>query len=381
MKFANWLNTLFRIGTILNVPIYLDFTFFLGFGLFSVSLSTFYAGQPAARLLFGLLSVVLLYTSVLLHEFGHLLTARSFGIGSEKVTLFLFGGMASLKGLGNTPLQASLIAIAGPAVSASIALIVYFLLLLLPESSTGNPVVMLGLMKTLNTSLAVFNLLPVLPLDGGRLSVALIWRSKYRYFERGYYYAVRFVARFISSIVLVLAMGAWILLKGFNPYTLLLGYMIGLSLRVEYRDADMRTAFDRNPLGKGMSPIVETDLEVVDEYLRTLKAPFENHYVALTEQGKKKLYLIQIHYTDDLLPDETNASSLKLFEVKVADTVDAKMSVGEFLASIKQAPTWEFYVVTEGDKWIGITVPAILNEINNEYSSGFTNAEADVPKS
>lgn len=378
MKFTDLLTSMFRIGTLLNVPIYLDFTFLGGLSLFSTTLSTLYAGQRYERLLLGLLSVVLLYSFVLLHEFGHLLTARRFGIGAERVTLFIFGGMASLKGLGKSPSQAALIALAGPIVSAVLALGAS-LLLLTGKSWTGNAVTLLNLIKTVNTTLVVFNLLPVLPLDGGRVTVALIWKIRYRLFERGYYYAVQFAARFISTPSIIGIIVVWMVFKGFDPFYAILALMIGLSLRAEYRNAEERLFYDRKPLTEVMTPLVKSDLESID-YLQTLQVPFKTHFALLPVEGRLMLLLIANGEPGKLTPEQSLPSAVQVFETKRTETVDSSISVGEYLTLSQQAPPALLHVVTQGDQWIGVVHWESIMESADRFQRGFADAETDLPE-
>jgi Zn-dependent protease len=126
----------------------------------------------AAVLLFwgglsGVFVVLLAFGSVILHEFGHALTARKLGVGVSSIELHFFGGVASLTSQPKSANDEALIAAAGPAVSFALAAVGYTLL-----AATGLGV--FGLLGAVNLVIAVFNLLPALPMDGGRIFRALL---------------------------------------------------------------------------------------------------------------------------------------------------------------------------------------------------------------
>lgn len=117
---------------------------------------------------------LLLFVSVVLHELGHSLMARSHRIPVSSIRLFLFGGVATISEESRTPGQAIQVAIAGPAVSFGLFLIFGLMELLLPERSPGSTIA--ANLAGLNLVMALFNLIPGLPLDGGQVLKAVIWK-------------------------------------------------------------------------------------------------------------------------------------------------------------------------------------------------------------
>jgi Zn-dependent protease len=126
--------------------------------------------------LLGLATAILLFISVLLHELGHSLVAIAQGVKVRSITLFLLGGVATVERECSTPIGALLVAAAGPAVSLALGA-----LLLLGTHSASHVTPWLGAMAselaTLNLVLGLFNLLPGLPLDGGLIVKALVWKA------------------------------------------------------------------------------------------------------------------------------------------------------------------------------------------------------------
>jgi Zn-dependent protease len=155
------------------------------------------------------LTALLLFVSVLLHELGHSLVALSQGVKVISIKLFLLGGVASVDRECATPMGAALVAAAGPAVSLVLAGL--FLALRVPAGQLapglGQMVLQLGL---LNLTLALFNLLPGLPLDGGLLLKALVWQISGS--QRRGIQVANDCGRFLSFMAL--GLGTWILLKG-----------------------------------------------------------------------------------------------------------------------------------------------------------------------
>ncbi len=120
------------------------------------------------------LLAVLLGVSVLAHELGHCLAARSLGLGVREVRLYLVGGVSELDRSPSTPKEEALIAAAGPGVSALLAIMCGLLVGSTSERSIGW--LLLLEMALANGIVAVFNVLPALPLDGGRVLRAAVWR-------------------------------------------------------------------------------------------------------------------------------------------------------------------------------------------------------------
>lgn len=114
----------------------------------------------------GVALVLLLFLCVLLHEFGHALTAQRFGIRTRHITLWPIGGVALLEAIPDRPGQEVLIALAGPAVNLVIAAV---LRLAEPLAGDGTVGGILQVLVSANLVLAAFNLLPAFPMDGGRV--------------------------------------------------------------------------------------------------------------------------------------------------------------------------------------------------------------------
>jgi Zn-dependent protease/CBS domain-containing protein len=165
-----------NIGTITGTAVRVHVTFLLFLGwIFAASWA---AGGPEAAWQ-GLVFLVLLFACVVAHEFGHIYTARAFGIATPDVTLLPIGGVARLERIPEEPYQEFLVAIAGPLVNVAIAIVLIAIAgagvnaadLYAVESTQTS---MIDRLAAVNLFLAVFNMIPAFPMDGGRVLRALL---------------------------------------------------------------------------------------------------------------------------------------------------------------------------------------------------------------
>src|SRR5574341_465034 len=167
------------LGRVLGVPIYLDWSWFLVFAFMTWSLATGYfpkqftGGSLGQYWVAGAIATILLFVSVLIHELGHATVARAYHIPVQRITLFIFGGVAQLGAESRTAMSEFLVAIVGPIVSAALAGL--FFVIGLAARATTPVDALFSLLAGINLSLALFNLIPGFPLDGGRVFRAIVW--------------------------------------------------------------------------------------------------------------------------------------------------------------------------------------------------------------
>ena len=174
----------FRIARILGIDIRVHLSWILIFLLFTYQQSQdFDASYPSwstgKSVLIGAITALLFFTSVVLHEFAHSLVARAFKMPVSSITLFLLGGVASLTREPPTARAEFLMAAAGPATSLVIGGLAYGLeqVLGFPQRDTAAQVAkaVAGSLAYINIAVAIFNLIPGFPLDGGRVLRSSIW--------------------------------------------------------------------------------------------------------------------------------------------------------------------------------------------------------------
>jgi Zn-dependent protease len=169
-----------RVGSIFGIPLLIDPSWFfiitLVTSIYGTSWQkTYPAWNTSVAWGTGLAMALLLFVSVLLHELGHSLVAKLQGIRVQSITLFFFGGIAAIAQEPKTPGKAFQVAIAGPAVSFFLFLSLSALGLLFPDANTPISV-LLNRLAGINLVLTLFNLIPGLPLDGGQVLKAIIWK-------------------------------------------------------------------------------------------------------------------------------------------------------------------------------------------------------------
>lgn len=169
------------VARIFGISIGLDYSWFLIFILFTWALASNYypAAYPtwsrAESWILGAVSALMLFVCVLLHELGHSIVAIRYQIPVRSITLLIFGGVSQIEGEPPSAVAEFWIAIAGPAVSGALAVV---FALLRPAVAALSPLLALTTyLAYVNGALAVFNLIPGFPLDGGRVLRAILWGS------------------------------------------------------------------------------------------------------------------------------------------------------------------------------------------------------------
>ncbi|MEH2022497.1 site-2 protease family protein [Nostoc sp.] len=214
---TNW-----RIGSLFGIPLFLDPLWFVILGLATLNFGVAYQewGSVIAWSA-GIVMALLLFGSVLLHELGHSLVARSQGIRVNSITLFMFGGIAAIEEESKTPFKAFQVAIAGPLVSIILFFLLRLAVFVIPDT---NPLsIMVGDLARINLVVALFNLIPGLPLDGGQVLKAALWQITGNRFQAVHWaakagqilgysaIAFGFVVDFVTRELVV---GLWIALLG-----------------------------------------------------------------------------------------------------------------------------------------------------------------------
>jgi len=169
-----------KIGKLAGIDVYMHATFLLLVGF--IVIANWMESHSAAQALFGVVFVMLIFGCIVLHELGHALTARRYGIRTRDIVLLPIGGVARLERMPEDPNQELLVALAGPAVNVLIALGLFGVLLSLGHFPTlrqaatirwtGHDVLMS--LMAVNVWLVLFNLIPAFPMDGGRVLRALL---------------------------------------------------------------------------------------------------------------------------------------------------------------------------------------------------------------
>jgi Zn-dependent protease/CBS domain-containing protein len=183
--------------------------------------------DTASYLWMAILGAAGLFASIIFHEFGHALVARRFDLQISRITLFIFGGVAEMDDEPRTAAAEFWMAIAGPIASFALAAAMFFVLMAGPFGHESQLGAIIGYLAFINLILAVFNMLPAFPLDGGRILRAGVW-----HFTQNFQKATRIAAATGSVLAIVLiglgvlniiagafVQGIWQMLIGFFVYS------------------------------------------------------------------------------------------------------------------------------------------------------------------
>ncbi|MGE5535208.1 MAG: site-2 protease family protein, partial [Acidobacteriota bacterium] len=262
-------------GTV--VRIHLTFLLFLAW-IFAAS----YAQAGAANALYSVAYILLLFLCVLLHEFGHIFTARAFGVPTPYVTLLPIGGVAQLERIPEEPWQEFLIAIAGPMVNVVIAV-----LLLsvgggtLESAATGLDRINVPLVDRLavvNIFLVLFNLIPAFPMDGGRVLRALLAT------RLGYVRATEIAAAIGQFVAFVLGFIGLM----YNPILIFIAIFVYLAASSESHMVALRSVSRGVPVSHAMMTRFATltpDVNV-DQAVQMLLATSQGEFPVVDAAGR-----------------------------------------------------------------------------------------------
>ncbi len=263
-------------GTV--VRIHITFLLFLAW-IFAAA----YAASGAATAWGTLLFVLLLFLCVLLHEFGHIFTARAFGVTTPYVTLLPIGGVAQLERIPEEPYEEFLIAIAGPLVNVAITLVLVFLAgaQLHPSDAAlvdNAQVSMIDRLAIVNLFLALFNLIPAFPMDGGRVLRAAL-ASKWGYVRATEISATigQFVAFALGFIGLM-----------YNPLLIFIAIFVYLAAASESHMVALRAASHGVPVSHAMVTHFEalSPEAHLDDAVQTLLQTGQGEFPVVDGAGK-----------------------------------------------------------------------------------------------
>ena len=233
-------------GTVVRV--HLTFLLFLAW-IFAAS----YASSGAAAAWGTLAFVVLLFLCVLLHEFGHIFTARAFGVNTPYVTLLPIGGVAQLERIPEEPWEEFLIAIAGPMVNVVITILLVFVggAALQGYAATAidnTQISLIDRLAAVNLFLALFNLIPAFPMDGGRVLRAAL-ASRFGYVR---------ATEISASIGQFVAFALGFIGLMYNPILIFIAIFVYLAASSEAHMVALRAVSRGVPVGHAMMTHFET---------------------------------------------------------------------------------------------------------------------------
>lgn len=235
----------FKIGRFAGIDLYVHATFFLLI-LWVVALH-WLGSHTMNGVGSGLLSILALFACVVLHEFGHALTARHYGIVTKDITLLPIGGVSRFERLPEKPSQELAVSIAGPIVNVAIAGLIYLGLFL---TNGFKPITALSItngpfferLLVANLLLAVFNLIPAFPMDGGRALRAFLAT------RMDHVAATQLAAAIGQGLALIFGLVGLF----FDPFLVFIALFVWIGAAHESQSVQVRDAFSGIPIRAAM---------------------------------------------------------------------------------------------------------------------------------
>lgn len=289
-----------KLGTFAGIDVFIHITFLLLVGW--VGLSHWLENQNWLEVLSGIGFILVLFLCVILHEYGHALTARKFGIKTRDITIYPIGGVARLERMPEKPIEELWVALMGPAVNVVIAVGLFAALLL-----TGNlvPLSELGVasgsflerVMVVNISLVLFNLIPAFPMDGGRvLRAILAMRMDYvratqiaASIGQGMAFLFGFIGLFTNPFLLFIAffvyIGASQEASAVQMKNVISGIPVGRAMLTDYKSLSPRDPLER--MSQLLLSGTQHDFPVIDDAERVVGVVTRDEFLAaLTRHGQ-----------------------------------------------------------------------------------------------
>ena len=349
-----------RIGNLFGIPFYINPSWFFVLGLVTLELGYDFARYPQLSgiipWLLGLFGALLLFASVLAHELGHSFAAIAQGIQVKSITLFIFGGLATLEKESETPLQSLLVAIAGPLVSVLLFIVFTIIGVNVPLADPLTAVV--SLLAYINLVLALFNMIPGLPLDGGNVLKAIVWKITGNP-NKGIIFAGR-VGQFFGWLAVGIGLlGVLGISKIGSFWTLLIGWFLLQNAGMAAQSATVQDKLDNYTAEDAViadSPIVPANLSLRE---------FVNNFVIGKKQWKKFLVVNENNQLqgnislDDLKQIPTSQWNAILVEelikpIAEITTIYNNTSLLEVVKLIEIQQIKEIVVVKEDQEVVGL---------------------------
>ncbi|MBI2826289.1 MAG: site-2 protease family protein [Planctomycetia bacterium] len=237
-----------KLGSVASIGIYVHWTFLLVIGW--IVMMRWTEGATAAGVLESVVFVLAIFGCVVLHELGHALAAKHYGIRTRDITLLPIGGLARLERMPEEPIQEFWVALAGPAVNVLIAAVLLVFLLAAAGATAFDVSSLEGAgflvqLLAVNIFLVLFNMLPAFPMDGGRVLRAVI-----AHFSGDYVGATQVAASIGQVMAILFGIAGLFVLH--NPFLIFIALFVYLGAQEEAHMVEMRSAFRGVPVRDAM---------------------------------------------------------------------------------------------------------------------------------
>jgi len=345
-----------RIGSVAGIGIFLHWTFLLLLaGIFAFYL---FQGNTLASALIGVAIIVAVFGCVVLHELGHALTARRFGVPTRSITLYPIGGIARLERIPSEPMKEFWIAIAGPAVNVVIAVFLAGVILatggsFAPQTLLDPGSNVLATIMWINAALVAFNLLPAFPMDGGRVLRALL-ATRNDYAE-----ATQTAANIGQGMAILFGLLG---LVSLNPILLFIALFVYVGAQQEAQQAMMRALTEGTPVRQAMMTRFQTLApdntlgDAVDELLAG-----SEHDFPVVDDGRV-IGLLQRRELLKALSERGRSTPVREVASPECFTVDVGAMLDEALSRMQQA-SCSTVPVMQDDQIVGLLTLENVGEL------------------
>ncbi|MDD2316095.1 MAG: site-2 protease family protein [Desulfobacterales bacterium] len=305
----------------------------------------------------GILGAIGLFLSIIFHEMSHSLVARKFGIAIKGITLFIFGGVAEMKQEPPSPKAEFFMAAAGPLSSLLLALMFYALSQLARNAGWPEPVDgILRYLAWINGMLAVFNLVPAFPLDGGRILRSVLWGWK-----KNLRWATRIAAGIGSGFGLVLIFLGFLQFFSGNFIGGMWWFFIGMFLRgaagMSYRQLLVRRALEGEPVRRFMKPdpVTVSPSATLEELAEDYIYRYQFKLFPVVDKGNQLLGCVTIKMIKEIPRKEWSRKTVGEIVVGCSpeNTIDSQADAMEALSLMNRTGSSRI-MVTEENRLVGI---------------------------
>ncbi len=307
----------------------------------------------------GIAFILVLFACVVMHEFGHIFAARRYGIRTPDVTLLPIGGVASLERMPEKPMQEIFVALAGPAVNAVIAIVLFAALGLRFDFSQMTVVEIVqssfwAQVAFANVILFVFNLIPAFPMDGGRVLRALLAM------RLGYTQATRVAARIGQGLAVVFGLLG---LFG-NPMLVLIAIFIFLAASGEAGYVQMREVTRGHPVSDGMITSFESlgVMSTLDDAAALLLRTAQQEFPVLDGASRLRGMVTRKAIGYALKTKDGGTSVLEIMDANVP-TVPQTADLETAFHLIRRSPALCVAVTDPSGKLVGYLTPENISEL------------------
>lgn len=297
-----------RIGRAFGIPIGLDYSWFFIFALLTWILASSYFPQEFKDWplwlywLMGGITSIMLFVSVLLHELGHSLVALHFNLPVRSITLFIFGGVAQITTEPKSAWSEFWIAIAGPVVSFTLAVI--FLVSEPVFAGFGPLLALVEYLSYINFVLAIFNLIPGFPLDGGRVFRAIVWGTTHD-FQKSTRVAATAGRFFAFLFIFIGVMQIFAGNVGSGIWIIFIGWFLDSAAVAQVQQQELRSILGGHTVAEVMNPhyaIIPHDMILED--VVTHHVIGQGRRSAIVVDGDKVVGMLTLHHLQKVSREE-----------------------------------------------------------------------------